>query len=74
MYSACCGFASVILRESPKFAPEMRRSGYSENVDRVNYSAPVVKEPVTAHFILKIADKGTPQLSRYQRIIVTITP
>ena len=49
-------------------------TGGAENFDRYVVSAPEVDEAVTAHFILKITDKGTPALSSYQRIIVTITP
>lgn len=36
--------------------------------------APKVSSPQTAHFILKVTDKGTPALSRYKRVIVTIEP
>jgi hypothetical protein len=36
--------------------------------------APEVEKKETAHIILKVTDKGTPQLSRYKRIIVTIIP
>lgn len=36
--------------------------------------APQVDKPETAHFILKVTDKGTPALSRYKRVIVTIIP
>lgn len=36
--------------------------------------APEVESPQTVHFILKVTDKGTPALSRYQRVIVTIEP
>jgi hypothetical protein len=36
--------------------------------------APKVDHEVTAHFIVKVTDKGSPQLSRYKRIIVTIEP
>jgi hypothetical protein len=36
--------------------------------------APEVESPRTVHFILKVTDKGTPALSRYQRVIVTIVP
>lgn len=45
-----------------------------ENADRAHLTAPLVPEPVTAHFILRVTDKGTPALSRYQRVIVTIVP
>ncbi len=49
-------------------------TGGAENADRFGFTAPVVDEEVTAHFILKVTDKGTPALSRYQRVIVTVTP
>ncbi len=36
--------------------------------------APEVTSPQTVHFILKVTDKGTPPLTRYKRVIVTIEP
>jgi hypothetical protein len=45
-----------------------------ENGHSVSIKAPTVDKPETAHFILKVSDKGTPSLSRYKRIIVTIMP
>lgn len=36
--------------------------------------APEVQKKETAHIILKVTDKGTPQLSGYKRIIVNILP
>ncbi|MDQ5979955.1 MAG: hypothetical protein QG602_2930 [Verrucomicrobiota bacterium] len=49
-------------------------SGGAENADRFNVTAPRVTKPETLHFILRLTDKGTPALSRYQRVIVTVTP
>lgn len=49
-------------------------AGGAENADRFNLTAPKVDHEVTAHFILKVTDKGRPALSRYKRVIVTITP
>ncbi len=46
----------------------------AENAHAVGFTAPKVERPETAHFILKVTDKGTPALSRYKRIIVTILP
>lgn len=46
----------------------------SENIYRVRVVAPKVKTKETLHFILKVTDKGTPPLSRYKRVIVTIVP
>lgn len=36
--------------------------------------APEVQKKETSHIILKVTDKGTPQLSRYKRMIITIVP
>ena len=36
--------------------------------------APKVEKPETVHFILRVTDKGSPPLSRYKRVIVTVVP
>ena len=46
----------------------------AENARGVWVIAPEVEKKETAHFILKVTDKGNPQLSRYKRVIVNITP
>ena len=53
---------------------ELITTGGAENADRFNFTAPKVDKAVTAHFILKLTDKGTPTLTRYERVIVTILP
>lgn len=45
-----------------------------ENYNNIWLTAPNVENKETLHIILKITDKGTPHLSRYKRIIVTILP
>ncbi|TWI85115.1 uncharacterized protein DUF1593 [Lacibacter cauensis] len=45
-----------------------------ENYPQISITAPVVDKTETLHFILKVTDKGTPVLSRYKRIIVTVLP
>ncbi len=45
-----------------------------ENYPGVGLTAPDVEKPETIHIILKISDKGTPALSRYKRVIVTVLP
>jgi hypothetical protein len=51
------------------------RFQYAPNLYAIpSITAPVVKEPKTVHFILKVTDKGTPALTRYKRVIVTIVP
>ncbi len=56
-------------------------SSYKMNIDFgaanlhiVNLKAPEVQKKETIHFILKLSDKGTPSLSRYKRVIVTVVP
>jgi len=48
--------------------------GYAENYPTVSGRAPVVTKPETAHFIVKVTDKGSPPLTRYGRVIVTFVP
>jgi hypothetical protein len=50
-------------------------SSLSENIyNWRNIKAPQVETPQVLHYILKVTDKGTPALSRYKRVIVTIVP
>ena len=46
----------------------------AENVHIVNLRAPEVDKKETIHFILKLSDKGSPRLTRYRRVIVTVVP
>lgn len=46
----------------------------AENVSHVLFKAPQVAKPETAHFILRVTDKGAPPLTRYKRVIVNILP
>ena len=46
----------------------------AENSHGAYIIAPEVDKKETAHFILKLTDKGNPRLSRYKRIIVSIIP
>jgi hypothetical protein len=50
------------------------RIGGTENAHSLYLTAPKVEKEETAHFILRVTDKGSPQLSRYKRIVVTIKP
>ena len=45
-----------------------------ENYPGIWVTAPEVEKKETLHIILKITDKGTPQLTGYKRIIVQIQP
>ena len=44
----------------------------AENAHGAWITAPEVEKDETAHFILKVTDKGEPPLSRYKRVIVNI--
>lgn len=47
---------------------------YAPNLYELPVTAPAVTQPETIHFILKVTDKGTPALTRYQRVIVRVVP
>jgi hypothetical protein len=47
---------------------------YSPSLYELPVTAPVVDTVRTIHFILKVTDKGTPPLTRYKRVIVTVIP
>lgn len=47
---------------------------FPENVYQVNRVAPAVDKAESMHFILRVTDKGSPPLTRYQRVIVTVQP
>ena len=44
------------------------------NMARVGVTAPTVTQAETTHFILRVTDKGRPPLSRYRRVVVTVSP
>ncbi|MBN1397969.1 MAG: DUF1593 domain-containing protein [Bacteroidetes bacterium] len=46
----------------------------AENAHGSYIIAPKVTREETAHFILKVTDKGNPQLTNYKRVIVTFKP
>ena len=46
----------------------------AEDMPGIYMAAPKVDKPESIHFILRVTDKGTPPLSRYKRVIVTVTP
>jgi len=44
------------------------------NAFKTAFTAPKVTQPETLHIILAVTDNGTPALTRYQRVIVTVFP
>lgn len=59
--------------EAGSYKKEIKING-AENAHGAYITAPIVNKKETAHFILKLTDKGTPALTRYKRIIVTLLP
>ncbi|WP_420141046.1 nucleoside hydrolase-like domain-containing protein [Sphingomonas sp.] len=49
-------------------------NGIAANIHTVDFTAPAVTAPREAHFIVGVTDKGSPPLTRYERVIVTIVP
>lgn len=47
---------------------------YASNLYNLPVTAPQVNTPQTIHFILQVTDKGTPALTRYKRVIITVLP
>lgn len=59
--------------EAGSFKGDVNIDG-AENIYHVKVKAPIVNAPQTVHFILKVTDKGTPQMTSYKRVVVTIMP
>jgi len=59
--------------EAGTYRGRLTLSGATDVV-RLRLTAPPVDKPETIHFILKVTDKGRPPLTRYKRVIVTVTP
>ncbi|MDF1770130.1 nucleoside hydrolase-like domain-containing protein [Maricaulis sp.] len=60
-------------REAGSFPDRIELWG-ADNLYARGFAAPEVGTAQTAHFILRVTDKGHPALSRYRRVIVTILP
>ena len=61
-------------KEAGTFPKAVSFSPYSPNLYDLPVTAPVVETPQAIHFILQVTDKGTPKLTRYKRVIVTVEP
>jgi hypothetical protein len=59
--------------EAGSFRGEVKIDG-AENANFAWVTTPKVEKPETIHFILRVTDKGRPALSRYKRVVVTVTP
>ena len=61
-------------REAGTYKGTVSFRPYAPNLYELPVTAPVVDTVQTIHFILKVTDKGTPSLTRYKRVIVTVVP
>jgi hypothetical protein len=59
--------------EAGSYPKTIKLSG-AENLYSRGFTAPQVETAQDAHFILRVTDKGQPPISRYRRVVVTITP
>ena len=61
--------------EAGTYKSKVSFAPFSPNLYNVHtIKAPAVTSPQTAHFILKVTDKGAPALTRYKRVIVRFVP
>ncbi len=61
-------------KEAGTYPGEVSFQPYATNLYDLPMTAPPVTKPETIHFILQVTDKGTPALTRYKRVIVTVRP
>ncbi len=60
--------------EAGTYPGQVSTRPYAPNLYDLPITAPSVDSPQTIHFILQVTDKGTPALTRYKRVIVTVVP
>lgn len=63
-----------VYREAGTYQGTVSFRPYANNLYDLPVTAPQVEKPQTIHFILQVKDKGTPVLTRYKRVIVTVLP
>jgi hypothetical protein len=63
-----------VYPEAGSYKGRVSFAPYAPNLYDIPVTAPVVDKPETIHFILRVTDKGTPPLTRYKRVIVTVVP
>ena len=69
----------IYYGEPGTFVISNSRTGAPLKIEDANksnawFTAPKVTKPATMHFILAVTDQGTPPLTRYQRVIITVYP
>lgn len=61
-----------VYKEAGTYGGDVRID--NSNAQQASFIAPQVDAPATIHVILTVTDNGTPPLSRYQRVVVTVDP
>lgn len=64
----------ISYREAGSYAYKTLVEIENKNQSEAYFTAPPVTKPETVHIILALTDKGTPALTRYQRVIVNVFP
>ena len=62
----------TVYREASSYSDAIEIRGSTQQ--QASFVAPKVTSPQTVHVILTVRDNGTPNLFRYQRVIVTVNP
>lgn len=64
----------IYYREVGTFESGRPLQVQNKNQKNAGITAPPVSKPETIHIILAVTDDGTPALTRYQRVILTVVP
>jgi hypothetical protein len=67
-------FRWLFYPEASTYQGVISYSNFVTNIYELRPIAPIVTAPQTLQFILKVTDKGTPALTRYKRVAVTVVP
>lgn len=64
----------ISYREAGTYAYKTLVEISDKDKEEATFVAPPVTQPETVHIILAVTDRGTPSLTRYQRVIVNVFP
>jgi hypothetical protein len=61
-------------QEAGSYLEKVSFKPYATNLYKLPVTAPKVEKVESIHFILQVTDKGSPRLTRYRRVIITVLP
>lgn len=64
----------IYYREPGTYAGSRPIAIDDANKIEANFTAPKMAKPETIHVVLAVTDQGTPRLTRYRRVIITVYP